>query len=161
MISFAWRRLDIFEKCTENENFQIFKFTVFTIFFSSKAWNLQKKPSEFYSLYSIQARIQEFSSGGVQPSEKVWKAKKKKKKKKKKNAKKGEGGLLQYLFCFSMVEIYFRHWNSFINNNFYKYDISWCFLQAKHIQGYCLSFVKCVILQGGLGGPPPEKIWFK
>ena len=34
--------LDIFEKCTENENFQIFKFTVFTIFFSSKAWNFKK-----------------------------------------------------------------------------------------------------------------------
>ena len=32
MISFAWRLLDIFEKCTENENLQIFKFTVFTIF---------------------------------------------------------------------------------------------------------------------------------
>ena len=44
MISIAWCLLDIFEKCTENENFQIFKFTVFTIFFSSKAWNLQKKP---------------------------------------------------------------------------------------------------------------------
>ena len=40
--SFAWRPLDIFEKCTESENFQIFKFTGFTIFFSSKAWNLPK-----------------------------------------------------------------------------------------------------------------------
>ena len=43
VISFTWCLLDIFEKWQENENFKIFKFTVFTIFFfSSKAWNLPK-----------------------------------------------------------------------------------------------------------------------
>ena len=54
VISFAWRLPDIFEKCTENENFQIFKFTVFTIFFSSKAWNLRKPLKILFSvLYDI------------------------------------------------------------------------------------------------------------
>ena len=90
---------------------------------------------------------------------KIVKSKKKNKQKQTKKAKRGEGGRLQYLlqysvFCFSMVEIYFCHWNSFINNNFYKYDIPRCFLQAKHIQGDCLSFAKCVILQGVLGVLP-------
>ena len=54
VISFAWRLQDIFLKCTENENFQIFKFTVFTIFFSSKAWNLPKTLKIlFFVLYDI------------------------------------------------------------------------------------------------------------
>ena len=54
MISFAWRLLDIFEKCSENENFQISKFTVFTIFFSSKAWNLPiTLKILFFVLYDI------------------------------------------------------------------------------------------------------------
>ena len=54
VISFAWRLLYIFEKCTENENFQIFKFTIFTIFFSSKAWNLPKTLEIlFFVLYDI------------------------------------------------------------------------------------------------------------
>ena len=54
VISFAWRLQYIFEKCTENENFQIFKFTVFTIFFSSKAWNLPKSLKIlFFVLYDI------------------------------------------------------------------------------------------------------------
>ena len=54
VISFAWRQLDIFEKCTESENFKIFKFTVFTIFFSSKAWNLPKPLKIlFFVLYNI------------------------------------------------------------------------------------------------------------
>ena len=92
--------------------------------------------------------------GGSNHMKNFEKQKKKTKKKQKKKTKREEGWRLQYLFCFSMVEIYFCHWNSFINNIFYKYDISWCFLQAKHIKGDCLSFVKCVILQGG---PPPEK----
>ena len=54
MISFAWRLLDIFEKCTENENFKIFKSKVFTIFFPSKAWNLPKTLKIlFFVLYDI------------------------------------------------------------------------------------------------------------
>ena len=54
VIIFAWRLLEIFEKCTENENSQIFIFTVFTIFFSSKAWNLPKTLKIlFYVLYDI------------------------------------------------------------------------------------------------------------
>ena len=54
VIIFAWRLLDIFEKCTENENFQIFKFTVLTIFFSTKAWNLPKTLKIlFFVLYGI------------------------------------------------------------------------------------------------------------
>ena len=52
VISFAWRLLDIFEKCTENENLQIFKFTVFTIF-SLQKHEIYQKPSKFYSLYSM------------------------------------------------------------------------------------------------------------
>ena len=52
-----------------------------------------------------QARIQEFSSGGVQLSEKKFDKQKKKKKKKKRQ--KGEGKALQYLF-----------WNSFQDNTF-------------------------------------------
>ena len=40
--------------CTENEKFQIYKFTVFTIFFSSKAWNLIKTLRIlFFVLYDI------------------------------------------------------------------------------------------------------------
>ena len=42
MISFAWRLLDIFEKCTKNEKIQIFKFTVFTIFSLQKHEIYQK-----------------------------------------------------------------------------------------------------------------------
>ena len=42
VISFAWRLLDIFEKWTENENFQIFQIYGFYDFFSPKAWNLPK-----------------------------------------------------------------------------------------------------------------------
>ena len=54
VISFAWSLLYFFEKCTENENFQIFKFTVFAIFFSSKAWNLPKTLQIiFFVLYDI------------------------------------------------------------------------------------------------------------
>ena len=54
VISCAWRLLDIFEKCTENENFQTLKFTVFTIFVSSKAWNLPKTLKIlFFVLYDI------------------------------------------------------------------------------------------------------------
>ena len=46
--------LDIFLNCTENENWQIFKFTVFTIFFSSKAWYLPKTLKIlFFVLYDI------------------------------------------------------------------------------------------------------------
>ena len=44
---FAWRLLDIFEKCTENENFQIFKFTVFTIFFLFKSMKSTKNPQNY------------------------------------------------------------------------------------------------------------------
>ena len=40
---------------------------------------------------------------------------KKKKKKKKREGGKGRG--LKYLFCVSMVEIYFCHWNSFTEND--------------------------------------------
>ena len=54
MISFVRRLLDIFEKCVENENYQFFKFTVSTIFFSSKAWNLPKTLINlFFVLYDI------------------------------------------------------------------------------------------------------------
>ena len=41
-----------FEKCTENENFQIFKFTVFTLFSHQKD-GIYQKLSKFYSLYSM------------------------------------------------------------------------------------------------------------
>ena len=62
-ISFAWHLLDIFEKRTENENLQICKFTVFTIFFSSKAWNLQKTLKIlFFVLYDI-TYIQNIGNG--------------------------------------------------------------------------------------------------
>ena len=47
--------------------------------------------------------------------------------------KKGGGGEregVQYLFCVSMVKIYFCRCNSFTDNNFYKYDIPRWFLQA-------------------------------
>ena len=43
VISFAWRLLDIFEKCTENENLKIFKFTLFTIFFSLQKDEIYQK----------------------------------------------------------------------------------------------------------------------
>ena len=46
VISFAWRLLDIFEKCIENENFQIFKFTVLR-FFSLQKQKINQKPSKF------------------------------------------------------------------------------------------------------------------
>ena len=64
---------------------------------------------------------------------KVSKEKKntKKKQKKKQADKKSRGRGLQYLFWFSMVEIYFRHWNSFTDNIFYKYDILRRFLKTK------------------------------
>ena len=53
VISFAWRLLDIFEKCTENENYQIFKFTVLTIF-SFKSMKSTKTPKMiFFVLYDI------------------------------------------------------------------------------------------------------------
>ena len=63
VISFAWRLLDLFEKCTENENFQIFKFTVFTIF-SLQKHEIYQKPSKFYFfvLYDI-TYIQNTSNG--------------------------------------------------------------------------------------------------
>ena len=63
VISFAWRLLDIFKKWTENENFQFFKFTVFTIFFSTKAWNLPKTLKIiFFVLYDI-TNIQNTGNG--------------------------------------------------------------------------------------------------
>ena len=93
--------------------------------------------------YEDQARIQEFSSGGggVQPSEKFWQAKKKKT-----PTKGGEGGGLQYLFCFSMVV-----------------DIPRCFLQAKTHSGWLFKLCKigkCVIyvtVGGGGAGVLPQK----
>ena len=42
LISFTWGQLDNIEKCSENENFPFSKFTFFTIFFFSQAWNLPK-----------------------------------------------------------------------------------------------------------------------
>ena len=112
-----------------------------------------------YFAWLCQARIQEFSSGGSNLLKNFDKQKKNKIKNTNKGERgRGEGGRLQYLFCFSMVEIYFWHWNSFTDNNFfYKYDIARCFLQAKHIRGDCLSFVKWVsnITGWGSGGPPP------
>ena len=50
VISFAWRLLDIFEKCTENENFQIYGFYDF---FSLQKNEIYHKPWKFYSLYSM------------------------------------------------------------------------------------------------------------
>ena len=44
VISFAWRPLDIVEKCTESENFKIFKFTVFYDFFLFKSMKSTKTP---------------------------------------------------------------------------------------------------------------------
>ena len=61
VISFALRILDIFEKCTEKENLQIFKFT---IFFSSKGWNLPKTLKIiFFVLYDITYNIQNTRNG--------------------------------------------------------------------------------------------------
>ena len=93
---------------------------------------------------------------GVQPSDKIWQAKKWGWAKREKG--RGRGGGLQYLFCFSMVEIYFSHWNSFTDNKYYKYDIPLCFRQARHTQVLLFKrFVKCVsyvTVGGGSGGPP-------
>ena len=49
MISFARREQDIFEKSTENENYDFYDF------FSSKAYNLQNKTLKilFFILYDI------------------------------------------------------------------------------------------------------------
>ena len=51
VISFTWRLLDIFEKCTENENFQIFQIYGFYDFFLFKCMKSTKNPSKFYSLH--------------------------------------------------------------------------------------------------------------
>ena len=54
MISFAWRFLDIFWKCTENENCQISKFTDFTIFFHLKSMKSTKNPqNSIFVIYDI------------------------------------------------------------------------------------------------------------
>ena len=111
--------------------------------------------------------------GGVQPSEKNLTSKKKKDRKEKGEREVGEGGgghgWLKYLFCFSMVEIYFAiETNSFTDNGFYRYDIPRYFLQAKHIRDDCFSFVKCISVSdgtlgagGGSGEPPTDNFWFK
>ena len=51
IIKFACGLLDNFEKCTKNENYQISKFTVLTIF-SSQKHKIYHKPLKFQSLYS-------------------------------------------------------------------------------------------------------------
>ena len=104
----------------------------------------------------LQARIQEFSSGGGGsnlPKKNIAPPKKKQTKqnktKKPRKREKEEGGGLRLLFCLSMVEIYFCHWNSFSVNILF-------FLSPgkTHLKRWddCFNFIKCVSGVTGGGG---------
>ena len=84
--------------------------------------------------------------------------------KQKKKWGRGEGrGVVQYLFCFSMVDC---HWNSFNRQYFfYKYDIPWYFLHAKiTFEMIVLALKMCKwchsgTVVGGSWAPPPEFVF--
>ena len=78
----------------------------------------------------VQARIQEFSSGGP-TFRKILISKKKK-------GGGGGGGGFSIYSALVWSKSIFCHWNSFTDNNFYKYEILRCFLQAKpHSMCWC------------------------
>ena len=97
------------------------------------------------SICDWQVRIQKFSSGGGGSNlpknfdEQIKK-------------KRGEGAGFS-IYWFSMVEIYFCHWNIFTDHNFYKMTSRCVFSRQNHIRGVCFSFLKCVSdFTGGGGG---------
>ena len=120
----------------------------------------------------MQARIQEFTrqpggGGGLKRSEKFWQARKKNKIKRR-GFECGKGP--QYLFCTSMVEILFSHWNGFPDNK--KYDITRCFPhpQKHKWHDYIEHKSNCMIVYnvlliiwgrggGGFWGNIPQKIF--
>ena len=99
-----------------------------------------------------------FRQGGVQTFRNFWQAKKKKHTHTH-TYEKGKGGFS--IYCFSMIEIYFCHRNSFTDNTFSKYDIPRFFLHVKHIRDDCFSFVKCASDVTRGGGMEKEKFWLK
>ena len=119
--------------------------------------------SIFEGVMPLQARIQKFLSGGGPTFWKILTSKKKPTTKREREGEREDGfsiySALVWLKSIFAIETALQ------TIIFYKYDIVRCFLQAKHIRGDCLSFVKWVSdITGGVSGgppPPPRKKWFK